>query len=543
MRRASYTPLFTQAAAEPLIVVEESGGTDDEEPPNREPSPQLLLHPGLLSPYRDMRKHSLPTPSCTSGITASQVRRLSEHGAEGRTASSMREAAFLATLSSAPAPASGGRRHSVVTISRAPPPTILFGRGRRESIAAFPTSSMQATRVLANRRDSTSSIPRPPSTSGSTSGSQFNLQLDIMDDIAEIKAARKVRLKMWKTPSHERVCEVQPLDSSAGTSASATRYHQVAPGPPSKADADSVTPISRRYSDFVPTQSTQQPKRRASEQVPPSTSASTAAPPKPSTPTGIACSNRDLTSVLTSLSSSAHEINKEPAERTPTGIPLSTKENSSQEAQQSDSSSASSKRKRSLLKNLRSKSFDMSMLLGTGEKQKHETGRCSIAEPASWFVKRHQPKKSHSPKERSSLVVSLFHKKPYVKAVQSSHDSLTSSSELGKEKTSPSNTSSPPESKIVSDKQSGTVVDAHVLGTAIEAFLKRQECENDSPGGTSPQNSKVSPTKNNGKTTCGSAGPGTSTWFSGNKDAEEKAGASDKCDRSLCSTLKDLFVK
>lgn len=109
-----------------------------------------------------------------------QVRRLSERG-EG-SGPTPREAAFLATLSQAPTPQPGGRRHSVVTISRVPP--TLFGRNRRESIAAFP---MGAPRILPSRRDSTSSMGVPPSNSGST----HNLQLDIMDDIAEIKA-RKV---------------------------------------------------------------------------------------------------------------------------------------------------------------------------------------------------------------------------------------------------------------------------------------------------------------------------------------------------------------
>ncbi|GLG95050.1 Uncharacterized protein GBIM_02101, partial [Gryllus bimaculatus] len=176
MRRASYTPLPTQAPSEPLIVVEESGNTDDEsgggggdgggDEDSRPASPpgcdSPLLNPCLLSPYRDMRKRSLPTPACTSGITASQVRRLSEHGV-GTEGAAAREAAFLATLQQAPTPAPGGRRHSVVrmrllsraahvTISRAPPSSILFGRGRRESIAAFPSGG--APRVLPPRRDS-----------------------------------------------------------------------------------------------------------------------------------------------------------------------------------------------------------------------------------------------------------------------------------------------------------------------------------------------------------------------------------------------------
>lgn len=73
------------------------------------------------------------------GITASQVRRLSERGGEGP---SPKEAEFLATLSQAPQPS--GRRHSVVTISKVP--MAAFGRGRRESVAAYPSGSRWAHR-------------------------------------------------------------------------------------------------------------------------------------------------------------------------------------------------------------------------------------------------------------------------------------------------------------------------------------------------------------------------------------------------------------
>jgi hypothetical protein len=124
-----------------MIVVEESETDVTEEVESHRSSPRYSLdvdsppNPYLLSPFRDpreTRKHSLPTPPCTSGITASQVRRLSERGGEG-SGPSPKEQAFLATLSQAPAPAPGGRRHSVVTISKVP--TSLFGRNRRESIA------------------------------------------------------------------------------------------------------------------------------------------------------------------------------------------------------------------------------------------------------------------------------------------------------------------------------------------------------------------------------------------------------------------------
>jgi hypothetical protein len=190
MRRSSYTP-------EPLIVVEEAIKEDDEKelegavggddnPPSDEEYDDGDYgygggDPALLCPWRDprdLRKRSLPTPACSSGITASQVRRLSE----GRTAAIAKESAFLATLTTGPTPS--GRRHSV-TISKMPP-TGLFSRGRRESFAAFPVA----------RRDS------------STSGSSFNLHLDIMDDIAEIKGARKAKMKIYKTDSREQVCEV-----------------------------------------------------------------------------------------------------------------------------------------------------------------------------------------------------------------------------------------------------------------------------------------------------------------------------------------------
>lgn len=143
MRRSSHTSAFG-ANQEPLIVVEESENCEKAEEASQASSQRQSLdiespeNPYLLSPWRDARetrKHSLPTPPCTSGITASQVRRLSERGGEG-SGPSPREQAFLATLYSTPAPQPGGRRHSVVTISRVPP--TMFGRSRRESIAAVP---------------------------------------------------------------------------------------------------------------------------------------------------------------------------------------------------------------------------------------------------------------------------------------------------------------------------------------------------------------------------------------------------------------------
>lgn len=82
MRRQPYGSLGLSSSSgngEPLIVVEETTIAEEEaekrtDSPLRSLDPDSpSLNPYLLSPWRDTRKHSLPTPQCTSGITASQV--------------------------------------------------------------------------------------------------------------------------------------------------------------------------------------------------------------------------------------------------------------------------------------------------------------------------------------------------------------------------------------------------------------------------------------------------------------------------------------
>ncbi|KAM7348500.1 uncharacterized protein ACRADG_007786 isoform 1-T7 [Cochliomyia hominivorax] len=207
MRRSSFTPVFNISAQEPLIVVEESQTTEDSEDvlgaiggvgaegggacggrTNSDDSdPESPKNPYLLCPLPDMqqrRKHSLPSLQITEGITASQVRRLSEVGGETG-GLSPHEVEFLATLSQKTNPGSGGRRHSVVTISAVPP--TLFGRNRRESISGAMYSG--------SRRGS--GIQGPPLTEHR--GSIHNLQLDIMDGIVQ---ARKTRSGsgVWQAP-------------------------------------------------------------------------------------------------------------------------------------------------------------------------------------------------------------------------------------------------------------------------------------------------------------------------------------------------------
>lgn len=207
---------------------EESENIENTSCDSEDESPSV--NPLLLLPFaRDIRKQSLPTPQC-SGITASQVRRLSERSENS--GPGPRQAEFLATLSTASQTTTGGRRHSVVTISRVPP--ALFDKSRRESVAIFPS------RLLPNRRESIACPPSEPL------GSGHNLHLDIMDDIVQ---ARKVRMKLWSTSS-EKVCEVQSLGDSDPENVQ--RFHS----------------SCRRYSDFVGTTLAPIPsssKRRASD--------------------------------------------------------------------------------------------------------------------------------------------------------------------------------------------------------------------------------------------------------------------------------------
>lgn len=477
MRRTT-TPLQYQTS-EPLIVVDEPNVQEEDVCDIKHSSSENssdgspTMNPYLLSPWRDARetrKHSLPTPQC-SGITASQVRRLSERGEETRPGP--RQTEFLATLSTAPAPVPGGRRHSVVTISKVPP--SLFGRNRRESVAAYPSGAFQG-RVLPNRRDS---VTGPPSTE--PRGSVHNLQLDIMDDIVQ---ARKVRMKLWNT-SNERVCEVQPLDDSGGVQ----RY---------------TNPSSRRFSDFVGTTLAPIPsssKRRASElQQPVNQACSSSTASKLNAP-GIVCTNTDLISILSSLASSAMEINQ--CEQPVTKL--------------DSNKSITAEQRRNRLKSNRSNSFDISILHDTGDKNQIQNFK--NPGPSSWFVKRHQPISCQSSTNKTNI----------------NYDTLPKvNTPTDKE----NKTKKTKESKVLWDERSGSLVDAQLLGNAIEVFLRRGGPEStESPTTSLPP---VSPSKGAiPKTQKNQGTKPKASWFSSKTDDD----SAETCDSSICSTLKDLFVK
>ncbi|GAB0096006.1 uncharacterized protein DMENIID0001_114540 [Sergentomyia squamirostris] len=486
MRRSSFTPQFSASNQEPLIVVEESGGGEEEDPPSNRSSPRNSLdidspvNPYLLSPWRDpreTRKHSLPTVQVTTGITASQVRRLSERGGEG-SGPTPREAAFLATLSQAPAPTPGGRRHSVVTISKVP--STIFGRNRRESIACCPTGSNRALSGAAAgpRRES---VAGPPSTDHR--GSVHNLQLDIMDDIVQ---ARKARMRLWNTSS-EKVCEVT---LNEGETTSPMRY------------------TNRRYSDFVGTQLPPiQSHRRASEMpciVSPALSPAASLGRK--IKSGIVCTNTDLVTLLSSLTSSATEINK--CEDTPSTPVPPTKKTSSPDHRQSKA------------KTSRSNSFDVSVLNNCKQFIASADEKSSML--TGWFAKRHQPMATKKASKSSTPSVSFS--KDVLDRFRDRDTKDTKKPEKPKEG-----------GRLKWDPKS-PFVDAHMIGSAIEGFLRRGSGASTSSSSSSKGAIPKEPTTRSKKTT-GSKSP--SLWFSKTDEDDTK----DSCDSSLCSTLKDLFVK
>lgn len=90
-----------------------------------------LLHP--LIDVQQRRKHSLPSLQITDGIMASQIRRLSDAGEEGKNSISQKDVAFLSTLSQHASANRDCRRHSIVTFSNIQ--ASVFGENRRKSLS------------------------------------------------------------------------------------------------------------------------------------------------------------------------------------------------------------------------------------------------------------------------------------------------------------------------------------------------------------------------------------------------------------------------
>lgn len=180
--------------------------------------------------------------------------------------------------------------------------------------------------------------------------------------------ARKARMKLWNTSS-EKVCEVQTLSDAGGASGSSTRY------------------TNRRYSDFVASSLAPIPAaslRRASENPVPFAPSAASAAKSPTQNffkrTGIIVTNSDFKSLLSSLTSSATEINKVESDTSPSRTKSTAVTPNTLAPDQGISRSN------------RSNSFDVSilhnakqMMTGSG------SDKSGAAALSGWFEKRHQP--------------------------------------------------------------------------------------------------------------------------------------------------------
>lgn len=338
-----------------------------------------------------------------------------------------------------------------------------------------------------------------------------------MDDIVQ---ARKARMKLWNT-SNEKVCEVQTVDE-AGTSSTAQRYTN-----------------ARRFSDFVSTTLAPIPQislRRASENPSMLVSPSITVAPSPSKKAGIICTNTDLISLLSSLASSATEINRVSEVPTPVAFQIPPSAHSREKDKQTSNNFLLPERRTSLKKSNRSNSFDVSILKGV----KPAADDAKSASGNGWFAKRHQPASkrgsisthtSSSTVKSSAQATVTFAKETFDKLTDSAAPSSSASPSSSKEKPKKRKEHKSPLNRLKWDGRSA-IVDARIIGSAIEGFLR---------GGSSSSSSSSSKSSSKDSAARLKKNPQKTSWFS---RTEEEDSSGDTCDTSsLCATLKDLFVK
>ncbi|GLV41284.1 kairos [Carabus blaptoides fortunei] len=213
-----------------------------------------------------------------------------------------------------------------------------------------------------------------------------------------------------------------------------------------------------------------------------------------------------------------------------------TKENPSDQGK-----TVSLEQKRNRLKSKRSNSFDVSILNGS-EPVDQQSESAPQPGPSNWFVKRHQPMSTKN--ETNDKIVSKVEVATVTIANETQQPSSSSSAQEKERKLSNAKDSA----KVVWDGRSGSLVDAEALGSAIEVFLRRGGAPETSTPPPAATTSGVSPSKgaipktSHAAATKPTSGKSKSTsgWYS-NKETDDDT--TDSCDTSLCSTLKDLFVK
>lgn len=350
-----------------------------------------------------------------------------------------------------------------------------------------------------------------------------------MDDIVQ---SRKARLKLWTTSS-EKVCEVETLtEVGGGGGATPQRY------------------TNRRYSECVSGQVSPSPSYRRASEHPASISPCVTQPTSTRSSTkrkkstaGLLGSRTDISSIFNTLTSSAIEIHK--CEDMPPSSQAGSKSKNSLSTTQTATSSSN------LLdpnagRSTRSNSFDVS-ILNNAKQMVSDAQDNSSAAISGWFAQRHEPMARKKSIRSKSTAMALS--KEMLEKLQAK-DVLRES----KPKLKPRS-----KQKSWTDHTKGTIVDATVIGSAIEGFLRKNSGSGPSGSAAVPTSSssssattvKSSATKGavpkdygssrrtRTQTQAANAVRSTLNWFGKGDEDDSK----DTCDASLCSTLKDLFVK
>lgn len=433
---------------------------------------------------------------------------------------------------------------------------------------------------MLSRRDSQKG---PPSTD--PIGSVHNLKLDIMDDI--YLQSRKARLKLW-TSSNEKVCEVQTVDE-AGAGAPGRRYtnRRFSECPQPGAVAGGVSAF-RRASEHP-----QGHPPSVSPQPPPSTRASTRRK-KSGSGMGLLGSRTDIAGIFSSLTGSgagygsgsaidAHRPDPDggsSSSSAATGNSASSPflSNTFQQAARGRTTSATPTPSGGQTSNLlldpnagrstRSNSFDVS-ILNNAKQLVSDAQDNSSAAISGWFGGKRQTTPVARKKSVRSKSTAVALSKEMIERLQKK-DPLGGDS--GKPKLKPRSK----QKKSWADTTKANIVDATMLGTAIEGFL-RKSSNAGMPGGGSSSSSGGGASTSTGIRSGGASGIGkgaipkdsggsgsssgarrtrqsaassaqsqagramrsTLSWFSKGDEDDSK----DTCDASLCSALKDLFVK
>lgn len=323
-----------------------------------------------------------------------------------------------------------------------------------------------------------------------------------MDDIVQ---ARKARIKLWNTSS-EKLCEVQTVNDAGASSP--LRYS------------------NRRYSDFIGIGNslpTIQSFRRASENpniISPSVAGPSItgakSPSRDFFKTGIFSSNN----LLSSLASSAIEINK--CEEPP------PKSNNQHNLTPNSLEVCGG----GVTKSQRSNSFDVSFLHNV----KQAAGGSTSADDKSsiltgWFTKRHQPIATKKKNIRSHSSVSFT--KDVIEKLKEKD---------GKENKKLPKDGRDPIRKLIWDGKKA-IVDSHILGSTLEGFLKSDTTTSTHTSSSSSSKGAI-PKESSRNKKLTSTFKTASNWFSKGSGGDDDDGHDSKCDSSsICSTLKDLFVK